>query len=228
MIFSYLFGMPNTPWSLRILAFLFSAIAVVCTLSVHELSHGLAAWVCGDDTAKTQGRISLNPLRHLDISGAVMLMLFGFGWAKPVIINPYRFRHAKAGTIITAAAGPLSNFILALFGFFFYYLLNFAFPTNEILANVAFFFYVLAVISTGLGVFNLIPLPPLDGSRILGELLPYNAKLKYQRIEQYSFYILLGLIVLSNLTSIDLLQIIRIPVLTFLNWAGMMLAGIFF
>ena len=87
---------------------------------------------------------------------------------------------------------------------------------------------MLAVISTGLGVFNLIPLPPLDGSRILGELLPYNAKLKYQRIEQYSFYILLGLIVLSNLTSIDLLQIIRIPVLTFLNWAGMMLAGIFF
>lgn len=228
MIFSYLFGMPNTPWSLRILAFIFSALAVLCTLSVHELSHGLAAYACGDDTAKSQGRLTLNPFRHIDITGAIMLMLFGFGWAKPVMINPYRFRNAKRGTIITAAAGPLSNFILAFFGFFLYYLLMFAFPASSLVANIAFFFYVLAVISTGLGIFNLIPLPPLDGSRILGELLPFNAKMKYQRIEQYSFYIFLGLILLSNITNIDLLWIIRVPVLNFLEWSGASLAKLFF
>lgn len=228
MIFNYLFRMPGTPWSLRILMFLFSAAAVVCALSVHEVSHGLMALACGDDTAKNQGRLSLNPLRHLDITGALMLMFFGFGWAKAVEIHPYRFRNAKRGTILTAAAGPFSNFLLSFVSFFIYYLLAFAFPDNDIVANCAFFFYILAVISVGLGVFNLIPLPPLDGSKILEELLPVRAKIKYQRIEAYSFYILIGLILLSNLTQIDFLQFIRIPLMNLLEWVGARLAALFF
>ena len=148
--------------------FLLSIFFVFFCLSVHEASHGLAAYLLGDPTAKVRNRISLNPLRHLDPLGAIMMLLLGFGWAKPVPVDLRYFRNPRRGMAITALAGPLSNFILAYVAL----LLRAAlFPFGQLgsglAAGICDAMVTLAIMSLGLGVFNLIPIPPLDGSRIL-------------------------------------------------------------
>ena len=158
----------------KILQIIFCVLAVVLALSIHESSHGLAALAMGDDTAK------------------------GFGWASPVQINPNNFKHRKAGTIVTSLAGPVSNLLFALIGTFLY-LLTFGFyiqGQSGVVLNIMYFFSIFTSINIGLAVFNLIPFPPLDGSKVVAECLPFNAKYKYLSLERYSFIFFIVLILL--------------------------------
>lgn len=175
------------------------AFCVLFSLSVHEFSHGLAAYAVGDKTAKYSGRLSLNPLAHLDPFGAICLFLFGFGWAKPVPVNPWNFKNKKGGMILTALAGPFSNFLLAFIAMVIYTLLGgLRFSSTSFGFTLASVFYELAyymiMINLGLGLFNLIPIPPLDGSKVLTAILPERTYFKLMDYERYGFIILIILI----------------------------------
>ena len=160
--------------------------AVLMALVLHEMAHGWAAYLLGDRTAKEQGRLSLDPLKHLDLIGTVCMLLGGVGWARPVPIDPSRFRirNQKLGMAITAIAGPLCNFLQAFLAAVIAYLIRW--KGSGILCETAVsFLAMLAALNVGLGTFNLIPVPPLDGSRLLLPLLPDRAVsvlLKYERI----------------------------------------------
>lgn len=171
---------------------------VLLAISVHELSHGFAAYKMGDPTAKYDGRLSLNPLHHIDPIGALCIFLFGFGWAKPVMVNPNYFKNLKRGTVVTALAGPLSNFITAFLGMLLMVHVLPLFP------NMYFYTFLLYFISinVGLGVFNLIPIPPLDGSKIFLSLLPRKIYYEIMRYERYGFLILVLALYLGVLDPI--------------------------
>lgn len=175
------------------------AFCVLFSLSVHEFSHGVAAYAVGDKTAKYSGRLSLNPLAHLDPFGAICLFLFGFGWAKPVPVNPWNFKNKKGGMILTALAGPFSNFLLAFIAMVAYTLLGgMSFSSASFGFTLASVFYELAyymlMINLGLGLFNLIPIPPLDGSKVLTAILPERTYFRLMDYERYGFIILIILI----------------------------------
>ena len=168
------------------------AAAVFLCLTVHETCHGLAALALGDPTAKSMHRLSLNPLRHIDWLGLALMFAAGFGWAKPVPVNPSYFRKPKQGMAITALAGPVSNFLLALLllfiarGVYVRALLTGSF-------SAAWFSFLVdtASLSVGLGLFNLVPIPPLDGSKVVAVLLPDRAYRWLMRYERYGMLVLL-------------------------------------
>ncbi len=177
-----------------LLSLILSIPGLFLALSFHEFAHGYAAYLMGDNTARYDGRLSLNPLAHLDIVGTLCLLFFHFGWAKPVPINPYNFRNRKWGTIIVSLAGPMANFVLAILCTIAYKLIA-AFVPNSQIAEFFFMIFLYAqVMNVGLMVFNLIPIPPLDGSKVLMEFLPSNLRYKMYGIERYSGIILLLLI----------------------------------
>ena len=177
-------------------------LASLLCITVHESCHGLSAYWLGDDTAKRMGRISLNPLRHIDIGGLIMMAIFHFGWAKPVPIDMRRFRNRRAGMAITALAGPVSNVILAFLALICLALCNLFLPQTTLVYYISYFFLYTAILSAGLAVFNLIPIPPLDGSKIIGELLPYKAQRAYYSIERFGFLIAFGIVILLDYTGI--------------------------
>lgn len=173
---------------------LLSAVAVLICIMVHELSHGLCAWLLGDPTAKSQGRLSLNPLKHLDPIGAIMLLTLGIGWAKPVSVDPRHFKNPKWGMALTALAGPVSNLLLTLVVLLICSLiLRFAPPGSQAGWILFFFLCHMAVRSLGLGLFNLIPISPLDGSKILLAVLPEKIYWKIMRYERYIFIVVIAL-----------------------------------
>lgn len=186
------------------------AVILFLTLPVHELAHGLMAHWCGDDTAKWNGRLSLNPLRHLDLWGTLMILTVGIGYAKPVPVNPRNFRKYKRDMILVALAGPLSNFLMAL--------------VATILRRVCFMFGLSIVmlileiiidVNISLMVFNLLPIPPLDGSRLWSSLLP--GRWAYT-LEQYSRYVTMGLFLLIFSGALDYpLYLMRAYVALFLD-----------
>lgn len=170
------------------------AAAVLLCLSVHETCHGLAALVLGDPTAKARHRLSLNPLRHIDWLGLAMMFVAGFGWAKPVPVNPNYFKKPKQGMAVTALAGPASNFLLALLTMLISRLIYLYAPYNPVWQTVFdFCLYTVAPLSIGLGLFNLLPLPPLDGSKVLAMFLPDRAYAVRMRYERYGMLVLLVL-----------------------------------
>ena len=157
--------------------------AMVCIIP-HEVSHGYAAYRLGDPTAKNAGRLTMNPLRHIDWFGLLMMITVGFGWAKPVPVDPRYFRRPKQGMALTALAGPVSNFLLALVLLFAGRLVYDYAPYSAANQRLLTFLLTTAILSLGLGLFNLIPIPPLDGSKVLFSLLPdraYNTMLRYER-----------------------------------------------
>lgn len=175
--------------------------AVLICIMIHEVSHGLAAYWLGDPTAKKQHRLSLNPLRHMDPFGALMMLLVGFGWAKPVPVDMRYFKKPKSGMAITALAGPVSNFILAyLMLLIAYIVLALAGAASELAWEIIDFCTLIASLSIGLGVFNLIPFPPLDGSKVVGAFLPDKI---YYKILRYEF---VGTIVLMALLWLGVLD----------------------
>ncbi len=177
---------------------LLSFPAVLIALSFHEFAHAWVADKLGDPTPRYTGRLTLNPLAHLDILGTIMLLFFRFGWAKPVMVNPSNFRKPSRDMALVAVAGPAMNFILA-----FFFALPFRFGIHLGWATERFFFNAL-IINIALMVFNLIPLPPLDGSRIIGFFLPPRVEFYYRRIERYGMIILLILIWLGVIRKIML------------------------
>ena len=180
------------------------AASLLC-ITVHETCHGLAAYWMGDDTAKRMGRLSLNPLRHVDIAGLVMMAIVRFGWAKPVPIDMRKFRNPKAGMALTALAGPVSNVLLALIALLFraacialYYV-----QESVVWETLWLFFEYMAILSAGLAVFNLFPIPPLDGSKVLFAVLPDRWYDKLMRYERYGM-ILMAVLLLTNVLDVPL------------------------
>ena len=171
---------------------LVSIPALLLCLSVHEACHGFAAYALGDSTAKQEGRLTFDPLRHLDPIGTLCMLFFHVGWAKPVPINPSYFKNRRVGIALVSLAGPASNFVLALLALFLYYPLRLT--SSPILTAIALMLYMTAVMSIGLGVFNLSPVPPLDGSKILLAFLPAKYEYKFAQYEQYIQFILLILL----------------------------------
>ena len=190
-----------------LITILLSVPAVLIALSVHEYSHGYAAYKLGDPTARALGRLSLNPLRHLDILGVICMIFFKFGWAKPVPINTRYFKKPRRDMAFTALCGPLANFILAFFGAFLCFVAAAIFNAavaggtpsafaSLFMQYVLEFLYLFHFLNLTLGLFNLIPLPPLDGSRIFCVFLPVRA---YYAVMKYEKYIALALMLLLYL-----------------------------
>ncbi len=199
----------------EIIYYVLSALAVLIILTVHEYAHGYAAYKLGDGTAKNLGRLTLNPIKHIDPLGALCMLLFHFGWAKPVPINARNFKNPKRDFALVALAGPLSNLISAFISAFFYQLLLAVFSgiefKSEFLFSLALNFLLFTelfhIINIGIGIFNLIPVPPLDGSRILNVFLPPKAYFAVMRHEQKIYWILIGWMLLGRYVSAFLLSI---------------------
>ncbi|THB77835.1 MAG: site-2 protease family protein [Desulfobacteraceae bacterium] len=184
------------------IAFFIIAIPLMYAIIFHELAHGWVAYRLGDSTAKDLGRLSLNPLRHLDPLGTLMLFIVGFGWAKPVPVNFSRIQDFRKGMILVSSAGIVANIILAFIALFLYSLL--ALPESSMSGLLLYFFAKINII---LAAFNLIPVPPLDGSKILLGFAPQNVQVFLVRLERFGFLIVIGLLYLGVLDPvIDFLQ----------------------
>lgn len=168
--------------------------------SFHEFAHALAAKLMGDDTAEKAGRLTVDPRAHIDLLGFAALLFAGFGWAKPVPIDPWSFKRRRIGTIIVSLAGPFINLVIAFITLIVIYIVfNVIGYDNDVVYNVIFSMFVVNVV---LCVFNLIPLPPLDGSKILASFLPGPLESKLYELEKYSYLILLALIFTDVLDKI--------------------------
>ena len=184
---------------------------IILAVTLHESAHGLMAYKLGDDTAKLSGRISMNPFRHVDLFGLLMLIVFHVGWAKPVNVNVRHFKKPKRDMCLTALAGPVCNLLLSFVMLFAAHLIFLAYAANymkfgdttfstvlEVLTNI---FQYAAVINIGLGVFNFIPFPPLDGWKVLGSLLPAKAYFAVMRFERYGMILLIVLLMTGILST---------------------------
>jgi Zn-dependent protease len=182
---------------------LISLIISLVALPIHEYAHGYAAYRMGDNTAYRQGRLTLNPLVHIDPLGTLALVLFGFGWAKPVQINPLNFENPKKGMMLSALAGPLSNVGLAFISMVFYklsYIPVYMGMSGAFIMTIQTFLLYMISINITLAVFNFIPIPPFDGSRIATYFLPQRI---YFKIMQYENIIFIGLLVILWLGFLD-------------------------
>ncbi|NLJ77805.1 MAG: site-2 protease family protein [Tissierellia bacterium] len=176
--------------------FIWNLPGLLVAIIVHEISHGYAAYLLGDDTALRAGRLSPNPLKHIDLTGFIFLLIFKFGWAKPVPINSNNFKDRRRGIILVSLAGPFSNMILALIlGF----IMTSGIITNRIIYNILM---IMLWYNIMLGTFNLLPFPPLDGSKILASLLPAKYEYMFYRYERYLYLILIFLIITNTIDNI--------------------------
>ena len=186
----------------QILIMFLSSLAVIfLTLPIHEWAHGFVSTKLGDPTPRYQGRLTLNPMAHIDVMGAIGILLFGIGWAKPVQVNARYYRNSKWGMALVALAGPLSNVILAFVLLILGNILVFVGLTElAIIQQVYLFLYYIALINISLAVFNLIPVPPFDGSRILFAVLPQKY---YFQIMRYERYVFIGVFAIVYLGILD-------------------------
>lgn len=180
--------------------------AVLIAIVLHEWAHGFISYKLGDPSPKAEGRLSLNPLKHLDPIGTLCLLFFRFGWAKPVQVNPNYYKDKKMGMMWTALAGPIMNFVISFIAIFIV-MIGLKFFPNLLYSDLGFYIYnvllVTSFLSISLGVFNLIPIPPLDGSKILFAILPEDMYFAYMKYERYGM-ILLVILLYSGVFSMIL------------------------
>ena len=198
---------------MSIIQLILSAMAALVALTIHEFAHGYVAYKLGDDTAKSEGRLSLNPMKHLDPFGVMCMIFFHFGWAKPVPIDPRNFKNPRGGFALTAVAGPLTNLIVGFFTAFLYLLCMATFKegnsifVNNLQINILLFLLYFFSINIGLGIFNLIPIPPFDGSRILNVILPERLYFKVMRYERQIYWCVIAWLLLGQYVYYALLSI---------------------
>ena len=217
-----LFNLSNLTDPTYIVGLLLRIPIILFSLSFHEASHAYAAHKMGDDTAKNLGRLTLNPLKHLDPMGAIAMLIVGIGWAKPVPIMTRNFEHPKRGMILSAAAGPLSNLILSVIGVLLYvpfwrfvYLNN---PDNAFVLAVTMFLELFHYLNLALAIFNLLPIPPLDGSRVLFGFLPdkaYFGVMKYESIIGIAF---IGVLLVLSYFNISIIGWVCEPISNGMKW----------
>jgi Zn-dependent protease len=179
--------------------FIFQIAVLIISVMAHEVAHGVAAYAFGDPTAKNQGRLTLNPLKHIDLFGSIILPLllvithagFVFGWAKPVPYNPYNLQNRRLGEFCVSIAGVVTNLVIAII---FSFVVKFAVALGLSESAIILMIYIV-FLNTALAIFNLIPIPPLDGSKILFTLVPYRYEHHLQALEKYGFYFLIVVII---------------------------------
>lgn len=188
-------------WQAELQSLLFTAPVVLLAIVCHECAHGWVSYKLGNPTAKNAGRLTLNPLKHLDPLGALCMLFFHVGWANPVPINPWYYKDRKKGIIYVSLAGPVANFIIAFISLFIEGLLmRFGSDTSTLIWILCQLCYYSAVVNVGLGLFNLVPIPPLDGSKVLGELWD-KANNFYWRYQNYWRWILLLCVITGVLSK---------------------------
>ena len=210
-----------------LIALLLTIPGVLVAITFHEFAHALAADKLGDDTPRREGRLSLNPFAHLDPVGSIMLLFAGFGWGKPVEVNPRNFNRDmsmdKANAIVSIA-GPLMNFILAIVLAFIYgalsKFLNVQISTSQTWKIIMTIIAYAISINVGLGVFNLIPLPPLDGAKVIKPILPYNAKIWFENHEDI-FYIVFVVLWITGIAGDIISPVIRVVYQLITNLVGL-------
>ena len=181
--------------------YLYVIPAALIAIVLHELGHGLVSYMLGDATPKNEGRLTLNPLKHLDPIGTLCLILCHFGWAKPVSVDPTYYKKPKLGMTLVGLAGPMMNFLVAILSFVFIGILMYIriyVVDNTFIYILYNFFSYLSIINIGLGVFNLIPIPPLDGSKVIGVILPNKAYEEYMGYQKYGMYFMIFLMILLS------------------------------
>lgn len=174
----------------KIIYYIITGLAALFTIMFHEIAHGFAAYALGDTTAKERGRLSLNPIKHIDWFGLLMLIVVGFGWAKPVPVDMRYFKNPRRDMALVALAGPAMNFLMAFLSTVVIVFLS-IFHAPEIIGD---FFGTFLTINIGLGIFNLFPIPPLDGSKILGIILPEHIHMQILRYERFGMLALMALL----------------------------------
>lgn len=183
-------------------------LALLVCLTVHEFSHAWVAYKLGDPSAEKSGRLTLNPFKHLDLMGTIMLLLFRFGWAKPVPINPYYFKNKKQGIILVSLAGPISNFLMAFLGGF---LLKLSLPMQNAFLNT--FFYIFIYMNIALAIFNLLPIPPLDGSHLITVFVKNQKVISW--LYSYGMFVFIGLLFIGSFFGLfNILAIVIEPVVS--------------
>ena len=193
--------------------------AIIIAMVIHEWAHARTAYALGDPTPKMMGRLTLNPAAHVDLLGLLMLFIVHFGWAKPVQINPYNFSNPRRDDILVSLAGPFSNFAVAFLTLIFMIVLvKMGVPMSE---GMQLVFSSIMIININFGIFNLIPIPPLDGYHVLKQILPYELAEKLEGLERYSFLILI--IILMT----PIISVIFVPMQRFILGIFQGIVGIF-
>ena len=214
----------------NLLNIVLTLIASLICITLHELSHGFVAWKLGDNTAESQGRLSLNPMKHLDLTGFIMMLVFQVGWAKPVPVNMYNFKNPKKGMALVACAGPLSNIVITVFFLFLYGALFIPLADTAVGGYVLHLAELTAYISLGFAVFNLLPFPPLDGSKMLFAVLKDE---HYEVLMRYEFYggIILMVLMLTGALAYPIAvvrQLVYNDMMPIAQWACDLVAILFY
>lgn len=226
MLYSILYSGGHIDFLTILMQLLASIVVILLILPLHELAHGFVAYKLGDDTAKLSGRLTLNPLAHLNYMGAACILLIGFGWAEPVPVNMRRLKHPKRDMALVALAGPVSNLLAALVGAIILQAILIFTNSGTAAVYIASFLMYYISVNVGLAVFNLIPIPPLDGSKILAATLSDSNYIKFMvREKQYSIFLMLliatdiiGKIInpISSLIESGILFLATLPFLPFM------------